>query len=756
MPVTLTGQTPSTSSTSSGSGVGVGQIFLQLSLQNNIAGQISQQSNQAAQTASSAFSRVGQIAGAALKAFSVAAIVKFGQECINVASDLTEVQNVVDTAFGDMAYQCEEFAKTASSQFGISELSAKKMASTFMSMSTGMGLSGDQAAKMSINVAKLSADVASFYNLSVDAASTKLKAIWTGETEGLKDLGVVMTQTNLQAYAMSKGITTNIADMNQAEQTTLRYNYVMEQLRLAQGDFAKTSGSWSNSVKSMGESFRSAMGNIGQILIDVFTPALQIISDLISKLAQLTEKASEAYFNLFRKESTDEAVKNVSSAGEQMAGAIEETNQEIQDSAMGLAGFDELYTIGSKEESASNSAVAAFGEIEDYKSAEVERESILDKFFTKIKDVYEKIKPVLSGIYEEFVQPVVGAVSFCIEYIKTKFEPIKEIFSSYFGSLGTIASTYFGYVANVFSDMWDSLGKFWNSYGKEIFTGIVDGVVNFAAVVEKYVRQIIVPVFQIFIDTLQKFWDEHGKKLFDGILQLIGELGTFITNLWNNILMPLFSWMIDVFGPFVTGVWQTICDFIGFTIGNISDGLYIIINFFTSIFYSLNDLIENGIVQTFKDFVTNIGEIFSNLWEIIKTPINWIIEGVNKVIGALNSLSIDVPDWVPGIGGQTWGFNIPEIPMLANGGIIDQPTIAMVGEGNSSEAVIPLDGRLEEIIAKAVASTMAALGISREPEEQTITIPLTVNLGSKTIINEVVSSINRQTRVNGRSVIINK
>lgn len=755
MPMNLGGQS-TTASMASGASVGVGQIFLQLSLQNNIANQIGQQSQQAAQQATTAFSRIGQIAGTALKALSVAAIVKFGKECIQIASDLEEVQNVVDTAFGDMAYQCEEFAETASTQFGISELSAKKMASTFMSMSKGMGLSGDEASKMSINVAKLSADVASFYNLSTDVAATKLKAIWTGETEGLKDLGVVMTQTNLQAYAMSKGITKNISDMNQAEQTTLRYNYVMEQLSLAQGDFAKTSNSWSNSVKSMGENFKAAMGNIGQILINVFTPALQVISELVSKLAELSEKASEAYFKLFGKEQTEEAVNNVSSAGDQMAEAIEETNKEVQKAAMGLAGFDELYTIGSSDNdtSSDNAVAAAFGEIQDYKSAEIEREGLLDKFFNKIKDIYEKVKPILSGIYETFVQPVIEAVSFCVDYIKSKFEPLKNIFSSIFGSLGEICSSAFSLIKNIFMDVWTSLLKFWNTYGKEIFTGIVDAVVNFAAIVDKFIKQIVVPVFQILFDTIQKWWDEHGKSFFEKLLILLGEIGTFITNLWNKILLPLCSWIIDTFGPFVLGIWQTICDFVGFTVGNITDGFSILFDFFASAFSTLNDILENGLLQYLKDLVSSIGDIFSNLWEIIKTPINWIIEGVNKVIGALNSLSVDVPDWVPGIGGQTWGFNIPEIPLLANGGIVDQPTLNIAGEAGP-EAITPID-KLEEMIARVVAQTMAQMGMNKETEEKEITIPLTVNLGSKTIINEVVTSINRQTRVNGRSVIINK
>lgn len=754
MAFNLSGQSTNSPGGGQINGASVGQIFLQLQLQNNIGQQIGQQSQQAAQQAASAFSRVGQLAGSFMKVISAAAIIKFGKDCIRIASNLEEVQNVVDTAFGDMAYQCEEFAKTASTQFGISELSAKKMASTFMSMSKGMGLSGDQASKMSINVAKLSADVASFYNLSTDLASTKLKAIWTGETEGLKDLGIVMTQTNLQAYAMSKGITKNIKDMTQAEQTTLRYNYVMDQLSLAQGDFAKTSGSWSNSVKSMGENFKAAMGNIGQILINVFTPALQVLSEVVAKLAELSEKASEAYFKLFGKEKTEKAVNNVQTAGEEMASAVEEANKEVEKATLGLAGFDELYTIGNNDQFSSDNSVAeAFGEIADYKSVEVEREGLLDKFFNKVKEVYDKIKPYLKSFYDTFVQPVVEAVSFCIEYIKTKIEPLKEIFSSVFGSVSSVFSDAFTLIKNIFMDVWDSLLKFWNSYGKEIFQGIVDAIVNFAGVVEKFIKQIVVPVFQILFDTIQKWWDEHGKNLFDHVLQLLGEIGTFITNLWNKVLLPLFSWLIDIFGPFIVDMWQAICDAVGFLAGIITDAFTIIVSFFSTVFASLNDLIENGIVQTLKDFVSEVGDIFSNLWEIIKTPINWIIEGVNKVIGALNSLSVDVPDWVPGIGGQTWGFNIPEIPMLANGGIVDQPTLNIAGEAGP-EAITPID-KLEEMIARVVAQTMAQMKISSDDEKE-ISIPLTVNLGTRAIIREIISDINRQTRVNGKSVIINR
>lgn len=712
MPVNLGGGSTSTPTAGGGQSVNVGQIFLQLNLQNNIAQQIGQQAQQSASQATQAFSGVGstlsRMASMAMKAFSVAAIVKFGKECINIASNLEEVQNVVDTAFGDMAHMCEEFAKTADTQFGISELSAKRMASTFMSMSTGMGLSGEQAAKMSINVAKLSADVASFYNISSDLASIKLKAIWTGETEGLKDLGIVMTQVNLKNYAMSKGITKNIQDMTQAEQTILRYNYVMEQMSLAQGDFAKTSDSWSNSMKSMGEKLKVAMGNIGKILIDVFTPALKIISELVSKFAELTEKASEAYFKLFGKEQTDQAVKNIKTSGETMAEAVEESAAEVQKATLGLAGFDDLYTIGKSESSVDGSFASAFGNIEDYKEVENESESLLDKFLSKAQGIMQKLAPI--------------------------GESIKSIIGSYM-EIGKKAGEV---LSNIFGDI-DFKG---------ILNGIIDAVIAFYQIVDKFIKQLVVPIFERLFQTIQTWWDEHGRQLFSNLLTMFQALG--------NFLKPFFNWLIDNVGPFIVHCFDNLMNGVDWLLGAFSGLLNFIIVFCESVFRAWHELFEVGIVQMLKDFIAWIAGIFVELWNIIKTPINWILEGVNKVIDALNSISVDVPDWVPGIGGQTWGFNIPNIPLLANGGIVDQPTLAVIGEGKHDEAVIPLDGRLEEIVAKAVATTMAALGMNKESEEKQQDLHLTVNLGSKNMINELINDINRQTRINGKSVIINR
>ncbi len=206
---------------------------------------------------------LGKLAAAVGVAFGVAALVQFGKQAVDLASDLTEVQNVVETAFGSMTNQVDQWAKSSIKRFGMSELAAKRTASTYMAMNAGMGLTGQSAADMAMRVAERTADVASFYNMAQEEADTMLKSIWTGETETLKRIGVVMTQTNLEAFALANGIGKTVSQMTQAEQVQLRYAYVMEQTRLASGDFAKTQDSWANQTRILSEQWKQFLSILG-------------------------------------------------------------------------------------------------------------------------------------------------------------------------------------------------------------------------------------------------------------------------------------------------------------------------------------------------------------------------------------------------------------------------------------------------------------------------------------------------------------
>ena len=232
----------------------------------------------------SEFTKAAIAAGTAL---AVNKLKDLGSQAIETASDLREVQNVVDTSFGDLAYMMEDLADKAIEVYGISKLTAKQTGSTFMAMARGMDIVPQTAAEMSIALTALSADMASFYNTEQQVASTALNSVFTGETETLKKFGIVMTEANLNAFAMAQGIEKTVKQMSQAEKVQLRYNYVMSQTSLVQGDFAKTSGEWANRSRVLKEQITELSAMVGEELINN-------LGDVQSKADDLFELVRDA------------------------------------------------------------------------------------------------------------------------------------------------------------------------------------------------------------------------------------------------------------------------------------------------------------------------------------------------------------------------------------------------------------------------------------------------------------------------------
>lgn len=247
---------------------------------------------------SSGFSGLVKAAGGLLAAKG---IVDFGKEAVELGSNITEVENVVDTAFGSMAGKVYDFASTAKEQFGLSELSAKQYAGTMMAMLKSSGVAQGAASDMSIALAGLAGDLASFYNIDTDTAFQKLRAGISGETEPLKQLGINMNIVNLEAYAMSQGITKAYKDMTLAEQSILRYNYILAKTGDAQGDFARTAGTWANQLRLLRLNIQSISAIIGQGLIAALLPAIKLLNKFMSKLTEAAKKFRDFMYVLFGK-----------------------------------------------------------------------------------------------------------------------------------------------------------------------------------------------------------------------------------------------------------------------------------------------------------------------------------------------------------------------------------------------------------------------------------------------------------------------
>ena len=269
--------------------------------------EITADNRQAVQAAQDTSSSITNAFGGMLKKVSFAAaaakvgekILEWGKAAVEAASDLQEVQNVVDVTFGSSASEIDRWAKEARTQFGLTETQAKKFASTIGATMKSSGMSGDEIVGMSENLAGLAADMASFYNMDFETAFQKIRSGISGETEPLKQLGINMSVANLEAYALTQGITKAFDQMSQAEQTQLRYQYLMQATADAQGDFARTTDGYANSMRTLETALDTVKTKLGKPFLDVVAGATNVVSEFINQLFPEEKPNTKTVFDDF-------------------------------------------------------------------------------------------------------------------------------------------------------------------------------------------------------------------------------------------------------------------------------------------------------------------------------------------------------------------------------------------------------------------------------------------------------------------------
>lgn len=242
-----------------------------------------------------AFSRLAKAIGLVMIARKALDTIKTG---IDYASDLAEVQNVVDVTFGSATEAINSWSKECLAAYGMNEVSAKRYAGTLGAMLKSSGLAGDAIVNMSKDMVGLAGDMALFYNLDLETAFEKIRSGISGETEPLKQLGINMSVANLEAYALSQGITTAYNEMSQAEQVMLRYNYLMSTTADAQGDFARTQDSYANQTRLLSESWLEFTGIMAEQLLPVLTTIVSWLNNIVAFLTENADMVSAVLVGL--------------------------------------------------------------------------------------------------------------------------------------------------------------------------------------------------------------------------------------------------------------------------------------------------------------------------------------------------------------------------------------------------------------------------------------------------------------------------
>lgn len=867
----------------------VGQIALELGIDSSqIVNQLTGASNKAAKQATSIFSGLGKKIAAGL---SIAAVTKFTKDCIEVGSNVTEVQNVVDTAFKDLSWQADQWASNAMTNFGLSELSAKKYMGVFGQMSNAMGITGKAALDMAENVTGLTGDVASFYNLGTDEAYTKLKSIWTGETETLKDLGVIMTQTNLDQYALNNGFGKTTAKMTEQEKVMLRYQYVTSALSNATGDFVKTQDSWANQTRILTLRFQQLKASLGKGFIALFTPILRGFNSLLAGLqkvadgfASFVQMLTGADISSFMGSISADiagigddaggAADNVSGIGD----AAKKTAKDIEKS---LAGFDQINKLTEPTDDSSSSgsgtdSTSGIGSVDlvpDVSGSTANVSSAISDMADKVKKALEPLKAIsfdnlVSSLdnLKRAVQPLTEKLFSGLEWayynvlVPLASWYIEDLIPTYINTLADafeLLNTVLDVFNPVFESAWDNFFKPIAEWTGGIVVDVINSIGDAFLLVAGYLKEhetdvkdwtdlYITPFFKTITDFIMELYDliknvigfvidllgpsfdeivaiisgaiSAITKIVTGVLDILKGVIEFLNGIFTGDIDKCMQGIKDIIKGCLEAIWGIIKVIVSLIVNLVKGTVDIVINLLKDIFTVIGNILSSiksvfdkvlmaifnavisvidGIKDTLWNIVDFVGDTFSSAWsnvwngiinafdnifggivDIAKGPINLVIglingmldgleSGINWIVRRVNALSFDVPDWVPVIGGDHFGFDLPEvgfgsIPYLAEGGYVkpNTPQLAMIGDNKHQGEVVAPEDKLLEMAQKAAdmassAELLAeAISILKQILKILETLDLDIQLDGKSLKKYVVDKINEHTKQTGKCEIL--
>lgn len=516
-------------------------------------------------------------------------------KAIDISSQLTEIQNVVDVTFGDMTYKVEQFAETSIEKFGMSELTLKKTASQFQAMGSAMNINskniasankylnsqtdkyvdlGNSMADVSVTLTKLTADMSSFYNVEQKVIAEDLQSIFTGQTKPLRQYGIDLTEVNLKQWAMNEGLNSNIESMTQAEKVMLRYQYVLAHTTQAQGDFARTANTWANQIRILKQNFEQLGVIIGQTFINMLKPLVRMLNTVMSSILAFAETVSNALGKIFGWK-FEVGAGGITNELEDGAGYADDLSDAMGSSAdeakrlrTYLLGIDELNVIDPQDVASGGSGGAGGaggggasggqwvkGEtiFEDYKSE-------IDSLFELGDYISQTLSRAMESIdWEKIYEKARGFGTGLADFLNGLISP------RLFGNIGkTIANSLNTalYFLNSFGETFD-----FYEFGESIAWGIRDFFDNFdftllAETLNTWVDGIKLTI-KGFVDTIT--WDSilEGGKDFLGNLELdtieiiiggfaLKHAGKVLTSLsLRNIINNKFNTLIT--GAFGTG-----------------------------------------------------------------------------------------------------------------------------------------------------------------------------------------------------------
>lgn len=710
----------------------------------------------------SKFAALGKKISATLAgAFAVKAVVGFGKQCLELGSDLAEVQNVVDVTFPSMTAQIDAFAKNAAAKFGLSETMAKRYVGTFGSMAEAFGYTENEAASMAETLTGLSGDVASFYNISQDEAYTKLKSVFTGETESLKELGIVMTQTALDEYALANGFGAVTSQMTEAEKVSLRFSFVQSQLSNAAGDFARTSNSWANQVRLLALQFESLKAAIGQGLINVLTPVIKLINIFMAKLVQAAQVFSRFTSMLFGKTAATSVTKgtenlasglsNVGTGGSNAAKGLGKANKAAKQLNRSIAGFDKITKLNEKQSGSGGGGAGGLGGLGGGAAGlalpmDGSESSKVDDLLKK----YPALAKALTNL-SKALKPLNAIMSkFGGWLVKNVLKPFgKWLINSVVPNVINLIASAVRFLVSVLRLLGVILKPLWNKILKPLFKALGKQIVNNIKSMSSAFN-----VLAKIVDPIRKNIEKLKSLLADGFEHVdLPDLSDIKTNVeavivnktdefkkqWEELVAPVKSITASMKAA-VASKWDDIKTAWTNITGNIKDKTASMKVAIGSKWSDLKNSWSN-LLAKFKGKKVTVSLALKASVSSLKSWVN------TNVIGKINSAIHKVPLFK--------GVNVPK---LAQGGFVkaNTPQLAMIGDNKREGEIVAPESKLEAMAQKAAqgGSNAEIIALLRQIVAALNSLDLTANVSGRELADLVISVINGRTKATGKSPLV--
>lgn len=619
--------------------------------------------------------KIGVLIGGA---FAIGKLTQFGKECVELGSNLAEVQNVVDVTFTTMSDKVNEFAKNAMTSAGLSETMAKQYVGTFGAMSKSFGFSEAQAYDMSTALTQLTGDVASFYNISQDLAYIKLKSVFTGETETLKDLGVVMTQSALDQFALANGYGKTTSAMTEQEKVALRLTFVQKQLSAASGDFIRTSGSWANQVRVMQLQLQSLKATVGQGLINLFTPVLRVINILLGKLATLAN-AFKSFTELItgKKSSgqtgasgaglagtdaiadTADQYGNAADNAEKLADATNDTADATKKATKAAKGYlsplDEINNYSTDKSADSSSKVpGTTGGLADRMKDAVQNvdygkmakgETVLDKMLKPLNKIINRFKELAKLVAKGFwdglgdYEPIFDGIKKDLDSI---WKSLKDIFTD--SEVTKAANNFLDSFAYAIGQVAGSFTRI----GLTIAQNIIGGIEKFLKQNTQRIKNYLIDMFNIgseiaqiggnlavaFADVFSVFGGETAQQITADLIGIFAEIGMVLTetaaklgrDILNMIAQPFID-NKDILKSAIEGslgAIETVTSGVLIVVQNLSDAISRLYDEHVKPFF---DSIANGLSSIFGTLITGYNTYVLPVLQGLAEQFKGLLEG---------------------------------------------------------------------------------------------------------------------------------